>query len=118
MNATFEAWSPRMLAVLRIVTALLYMEHGLMKFFAFPAPMPGGGGSLPVLLLVAACLETIGPPLYPSRRLPALRGDGHCLFHGSCPSQFLAGPEWRRAANSLLLRFPILGVCRSRRLQP
>jgi putative oxidoreductase len=62
MNATLEAWSPRMLAVLRIITALLFMEHGLMKFFGFPAPM-GGGGSLPPLFLVAASLETIGPPL-------------------------------------------------------
>jgi putative oxidoreductase len=63
MNATLEAWSPRMLAVLRIITALLFMEHGLMKLFGFPAPMPGSGGSLPPLFLVAACLETIGPPL-------------------------------------------------------
>ncbi len=63
MNATLEAWAPRMLAVLRIVTALLFMEHGLMKFFGFPAPLPGGGGSLPLLFQVAACLETFGPPL-------------------------------------------------------
>jgi putative oxidoreductase len=63
MNTTLEAWSPRMLAVLRIITALLFMEHGLMKFFGFPAPLPGAGGSLPPLFLVAACLETIGPPL-------------------------------------------------------
>ena len=63
MNATLEAWAPRMLAVLRIVTALLFMEHGLMKFFGFPAPLPGGGGPLPLLFQIAACLETFGPPL-------------------------------------------------------
>jgi putative oxidoreductase len=63
MTSTLEAWSPRILAALRIITALLFMEHGLMKFFGFPAPMPGGGGSLPALFLVAAFLETIGPPL-------------------------------------------------------
>ncbi|HEY3637867.1 MAG TPA: DoxX family protein [Rhizomicrobium sp.] len=62
MNATLEAWSPRMLAVLRIVVALLFMEHGLMKIFGFPAPM-GAGGSLPPLIQVAGWLETIGPPL-------------------------------------------------------
>ena len=62
MNTTLEAWAPRMLAVLRIVAALLFLEHGLMKFFAFPAPM-GGGGSLPLLLKVAATLETVGPLL-------------------------------------------------------
>ena len=62
VNTTLEAWAPRMLAVLRIVAALLFLEHGLMKFFAFPAPM-GGGGSLPLLLKVAATLETVGPLL-------------------------------------------------------
>ena len=63
MNSTLEAWAPRMLAVLRIVAALLFMEHGLMKFFGFPAPLPGGGGSLPLLFKIAATLETVGSPL-------------------------------------------------------
>jgi putative oxidoreductase len=34
---TLSAWSPRALAVLRIVTALLYIEHGTQKLFGFPA---------------------------------------------------------------------------------
>lgn len=63
MNSTLEAWAPRVLAVLRIVAALLFMEHGLMKFFGFPAPLPGGGGSLPLLFKIAATLETVGSPL-------------------------------------------------------
>ena len=33
---TLTAWSPRMLAVLRIVTALIFMAHGTMKLFNFP----------------------------------------------------------------------------------
>ncbi|WP_445682534.1 DoxX family protein [Radicibacter daui] len=49
---------PYALAALRIITALLFIEHGTMKLFGFPAAM--GGGSLPPLLLVAALLETIG----------------------------------------------------------
>ena len=64
MNSTLEAWAPRMLAVLLIVAALLFMEHGLMKFFGFPAPFPGGSGSsLPLLFKIAATLETVGSPL-------------------------------------------------------
>ena len=35
-------WQPQLLAVLRIITALLFLEHGMMKLFHFPAPqMPG-----------------------------------------------------------------------------
>ena len=39
-----NVWSPRVLSLLRIVTALLFMEHGLMKLFHFPAPQPGVEG--------------------------------------------------------------------------
>ena len=33
-----ELWTGRVLSVLRIVTALLFMQHGLAKLFGFPAP--------------------------------------------------------------------------------
>jgi putative oxidoreductase len=50
-------WQPQLLAVLRIVAALLFLEHGLMKLFHFPAPqMPG---PLPTLLVVAAVIELV-----------------------------------------------------------
>jgi putative oxidoreductase len=48
---------------LRIVTALLYLEHGLMKLLSFPAPLPGASHPLPLLIQVAAWMETIGAPL-------------------------------------------------------
>lgn len=35
-----DKWSPHALAALRIMTALLMLQHATMKFFAFPAPMP------------------------------------------------------------------------------
>ena len=54
------AWSPRVLSVLRIITALLFMEHGLMKLFHFPAPQPGVTDPLPTLLLAAAVIEIVG----------------------------------------------------------
>jgi len=59
--STFErlsAYQPYGLAALRIITALLFIEHGTMKLFSFPIEaMPG---SLPPLMLFAALLELIG----------------------------------------------------------
>jgi putative oxidoreductase len=50
-------WQPQLLALLRIVTGLLFLEHGLMKLFHFPAAqMPG---PLPTLLVVAAVIELV-----------------------------------------------------------
>lgn len=55
-----SAWSPRLLSVLRIIAALLFMEHGLMKVFHFPAAQPGAPDPLPMLLLAAAWIEIVG----------------------------------------------------------
>lgn len=50
-------WSPRLLAVLRIVTALLFVEHATMKFLDFPAPIPGVPHPLPAIMLAAGAIE-------------------------------------------------------------
>lgn len=52
-------WTPRALAALRIVTALLFLEHATMKFFQFPGPVPGVPYPLPAILLVAGAIEVI-----------------------------------------------------------
>jgi putative oxidoreductase len=53
-------WSPRVLSLLRIIAALLFMEHGLMKLFDFPGPQPGAPDPLPTMLLAAAWIEVVG----------------------------------------------------------
>ncbi|TAJ73258.1 MAG: DoxX family protein [Phenylobacterium sp.] len=53
-------WAPRVLSLLRVVAALLFMEHGLMKLFHFPAAQPGAPDPLPTLLLAAAWIEVVG----------------------------------------------------------
>jgi putative oxidoreductase len=58
-----ETWSPRVLAALRIITALLFIEHGLMKLVAFPAAVPGLPSPLPAILLAAALIEIVGGAL-------------------------------------------------------
>jgi putative oxidoreductase len=40
MNPTIANWTPRLLSVLRIVAAFLFVEHGLQKWLAFPVPRP------------------------------------------------------------------------------
>lgn len=53
-------WAPRALSLLRIMAALLFMQHGLMKLFAFPGPQPGVPSPLPTILVVAAWMEVVG----------------------------------------------------------
>jgi len=58
----WRGWTPYFLSILRVVAALLFIEPGAAKLFAFPvAVMPGGGtapiGSLP---WVAGALEVVG----------------------------------------------------------
>ena len=50
-------YQPQLLAVLRIVTALLFIEHGTMKLFHFPAAQMEG--PLPPLIMVAAIIELV-----------------------------------------------------------
>jgi putative oxidoreductase len=59
----FSVWSPRVLSLLRLVAALLFMEHGLMKLFHFPAPQPGVPAPLPSILTIAAWMEVAGGAL-------------------------------------------------------
>jgi putative oxidoreductase len=50
-------WQPQILALLRIVVGLLFLEHGLSKFFAFPVPFPVH--PLPPLLIAAGVVECV-----------------------------------------------------------
>jgi len=55
----FATWAPRMLSVLRIMAALLFIEHGTQKFFDFPPPATPGS-SLTTLLVGQGFLELVG----------------------------------------------------------
>jgi putative oxidoreductase len=50
-------WQPQLLALLRIVTGLLFLEHGLSKFFGFPVPFPVH--PLPTILMAAGVVECV-----------------------------------------------------------
>ena len=55
-----DVWSPHMLSILRILTGLLFVEHGLVKLAHFPAANPAIPDPLPVLLVAAAIIEVVG----------------------------------------------------------
>jgi putative oxidoreductase len=54
-----SVWAPRALALLRIVTAILFMEHGGQKLLGFPPP-DHGMPELLSLLGVGGILELVG----------------------------------------------------------
>jgi putative oxidoreductase len=55
----YAQWCPRVLSVLRILTALLFMEHGMQKLLGFP-PSPNPAPPLFSLLGVQGMLELAG----------------------------------------------------------
>ncbi len=50
-------WQPQLLAILRIVAGLLFLEHGVSKFFGIPVPFPVH--PLPTLLVGAGVIELV-----------------------------------------------------------
>jgi putative oxidoreductase len=60
MDTLAERWTPPMLSVLRIVAALLFIEHGTQKLLGFPEPPPGGFPAFLSLLWWQAAIEIVG----------------------------------------------------------
>ena len=56
---TLASWSPYALAALRIVTALLFLAHGVVKLFGFPPGAQPGPQELLTLLGVAGVIELV-----------------------------------------------------------
>ena len=56
-------WQPQLLAVLRIVTGLTFMAHGIIKLFGFPAGAQPGQQEIMTLMGIGGILETVGGAL-------------------------------------------------------
>jgi putative oxidoreductase len=41
VDSFWRQWAPRLLSILRIITAILFMQHGAQKLFGFLATRPG-----------------------------------------------------------------------------
>ncbi|MGH9693360.1 MAG: DoxX family protein, partial [Bryobacteraceae bacterium] len=62
MDSSFlEDWRPRMLSILRIVAAVLFIEHGMQKILGFPASPHSP--EMFSLTWVAGMMELIGGAL-------------------------------------------------------
>ena len=64
LDVFYALWSPHVLSLLRIVVALLFMEHGTQILFGFPGGFMGGP-PMPLLSLlgIAGVLEFLGGAL-------------------------------------------------------
>ena len=60
VNSSSSPWSPYLLSILRIVAALLFMEHGTQKLFGIPPAAQASAGSLLSMAGVAGILEVVG----------------------------------------------------------
>ena len=63
MNEILAAWTPRALSVLRIITGLLIIQHGMGKLLGFPALPAYANVQLMSLSGAAGVIELIGGAL-------------------------------------------------------
>ena len=122
MRDTLDRYSTHALALLRIVTALIFMLHGLQKLFGFPEPPEGGlPGPLVVLDRGHPGTRRRPPhpdrPVHPARRFPARGRDGGGLLAVSRSPEHLSGSERRRCGHSVLFRVSALCVHGTRCLE-
>ena len=58
-----DAWSPKILSLLRIVTGLLFLQRGTQKILHFPAPLAPPGGAARAAAAGAAKAAQAAPSL-------------------------------------------------------
>ena len=63
-TTTLDSWRPRALALLRIVTAYLFIPHGTAKLFGVPHQAMFDGLQLMSLVGLAGVLEVVGGALF------------------------------------------------------
>ena len=110
------------LSVLRIVAALLFLEHGTSRLFGFPSPQPAP--EFLNLIWFAGALELIGGVLLALglfTRPVALIMSGEMAFAyflSHAPNSFFPDPQPRRLGDPVLLRVLLPRLRRRRAVEP
>ena len=118
-----QRWAPRLLSVLRIVTAFLFMAHGAQKLLGFPAAMTSPP-ALFSLIGLAGALELVGGALllvglFTRPVAFILCGEmAFAYFMAHAGPGLLAPAQPRRAGRALLLRVPLSRRSGRRTLEP
>src|SRR5215470_1427718 len=60
VDSRWRGWAPRLLSILRVVAAFLFMEHGAQKLFGFLGGIPGGPPRLFSEAGISGVLEFFG----------------------------------------------------------
>jgi putative oxidoreductase len=58
-----DRYKPQLLAILRIVAGLLFLEHGCVKLLHFPTSMPLPPGNIGMVIMAAGIIELVGGAL-------------------------------------------------------
>jgi len=61
LTTSLDRWAPHVLSILRIVVALLFLQHGLSKLFGFPQPM--APPPMFTMIWFAGAIELVGGAL-------------------------------------------------------
>ncbi len=113
VDSFWRQWAPRLLSILRIITAFLFMQHGAQKLFGLLGGSRGGSPPFLSLSWIAWSTGILRRPapsyriIYTSGGVHSLRNDGGGLFSGPCGEGILADTEWWGTGRSLLFRFSL-----------
>jgi putative oxidoreductase len=117
-------WAPRVLSIVRIVAALIFMEHGTQKVFGFP-PSPNPGPALFSLYWIrrnarrSSAARCWCSGLFTRPVAFILSGEmAFAYWMSHAPRSCLPAAQWRRRVDPVLLPVPLSRLRGRRCMEP